>query len=111
MIHDSSILLIRLGIHNKDELQKYRNYILRRIPTINQILSYLSCNGQYTLQISNHPIMVLSEQNYCDEAPNVYCFGIDFSCCDMLFNSRQSLNKRENPRIGKKFTGNRISKP
>jgi len=51
----------------------------------------------------------LKEDNGCSRAPNVYCFSIEnWDCCDMLYNSRMALNMKDNPRMGLKFTGNRL---
>eukprot|EP01124_Arcella_intermedia_P007033 TRINITY_DN14273_c0_g1_i1.p1 TRINITY_DN14273_c0_g1~~TRINITY_DN14273_c0_g1_i1.p1 ORF type:complete len:475 (+),score=115.34 TRINITY_DN14273_c0_g1_i1:36-1460(+) len=102
----------QIGIQSKEELLKFRNHLLQRNTFIRDFLNHHKCKGDVPSPTQSHsPLSSLPESNTCQEAPNVYCYGIDFDCCDMLYNSRQSLNKKENPRLNKKWNGNKILKP
>jgi hypothetical protein len=68
------------------------------------------CKGIFVEPLDSPPLLPpLEETNTCSYAPNVFCFS-RFECCNMLYNSRQSLNQRDNPRTGIKYTGNQVAK-
>jgi hypothetical protein len=75
-------------------------------PFVNE-LENKQCRGVISTATSAALFPRLDESNSCSYAANVFCFS-RYDCCNMLYNSRQALNQKDNPRAPVKYTGNRV---